>query len=82
MNTYNQLKDNFELLGLNRIKDNLSTYIDMINDGSKSLIDALYELSQKELDFKRDKLLQAVLKSQIFHLSKRLMSLIFLISLL
>ena len=72
MNTYNELKDNFEILGLNQFKDNLSTYIDMVNDGKKSLIDALCELSQKELDFKRQQAITSCVKVANFPFIKEI----------
>lgn len=45
MNTYNSLINNLEALELNRIKENIDKFLDMIADGSKTALDALYELT-------------------------------------
>ena len=45
---YIRLTNNLEALKLYTIKENLPAYIDMINDGSKTTIDALYELTEKK----------------------------------
>lgn len=52
---YVKLINNLEALKLNTIKENLPTYIDMINEGTKTTIDALYELTEKRNEFKRTK---------------------------
>lgn len=44
-----------KVLELFTIKENLPNYIDMINSGEKSTIDALYELTEKEMDLKEKK---------------------------
>ena len=49
---YIRLTNNLEALKLYTIKENLPAYIDMINDGSKTTIDALYELTEKEMNLK------------------------------
>ena len=36
MNTYNSLINNLETLELNRIKENIDQFLDMIADGSKT----------------------------------------------
>ena len=46
---------NLESLKLFSIKENLPNYIDMINSGEKSTVDALYELTEKEMDLKEKK---------------------------
>ena len=49
---YIKLLNNLETLKLCTIRDNLSQYIDLINEGTKTTVDALYELMEKEVDFK------------------------------
>lgn len=49
MNNYNKLLNNLETLKLNRIKDNMDQYIDLINKKEKNLIDSLYELTNLEI---------------------------------
>ncbi len=53
--TYNKLLNNLDLLKLNTFRNNLSQYIDMINAGDKSIIEALYELTEKEKRFRDEK---------------------------
>lgn len=52
---YVKLLNNLETLNLYTIKDNLSSYIDMINNGDKTTIDALYELTEKEMNIKEQR---------------------------
>ena len=44
-NNYNKLMNNLESLNLNMFKANLSTYLEYMENGSKTVIDILYELS-------------------------------------
>lgn len=53
MNTYNNLINNLEKLELLRFKENIDTYLDMIADGEKTALDALYELTDSEIDFRK-----------------------------
>lgn len=52
---YNQLLNNLEKLKLYKIRDYLPKYIDEINKNDISFIDALYELTEKEIDFQADR---------------------------
>lgn len=52
MNLHNQLTNNLEELGLNRIKEQLDTYLDLVADGKKTMLEALYELSEMEMKFR------------------------------
>ena len=54
MNKYNILINNLETLKLHSIKENISAYLDMIADGKKTALDALYELSEKELGYRKE----------------------------
>ena len=49
MNNYNKLINNLEYLNLIKIKDNIGTYIDLVNDKTKNFVDALYELTNTEI---------------------------------
>ena len=53
MNTYNNLINNLEALELFRFKENIDTYLDMIADGEKTALDALCELTDSEIDFRK-----------------------------
>ena len=53
MNTYNNLINNLETLELFRFKENIDTYLDMIAGGEKTALDALCELTESEIDFRK-----------------------------
>ena len=74
MGTYNQVVDNLDDLGLIKIKENLSSYIDMINVGDKSVLDALYELTEKEKCFKREMAIRSCVKVANFPYLKEISS--------
>jgi len=54
MNNYNAMVNNLETLELTRIRENIDRYMDMITEGSKTLVDALYELTEQELGYRMD----------------------------
>lgn len=75
---YIKLSNNLESLKLFTIKENLPNYIDMINSGEKSTVDALYELTEKEMDLKeKKKPSKPVCTQPDFHSRKQSMTLIF-----
>lgn len=61
MNNYTALINNLDALELVRIKENIGKYIDIITDGSKTSVDALYELTQMEISFS----MEAVIKGNV-----------------
>ena len=67
MNTYNSLINNLEELELNRFRENIDTYLDMIASGEKTALDAIYELTRSELDFRKQQAKKVLLRLQIFH---------------
>lgn len=52
MSNYTKLMNNLEELKLERIKENLDTYVDLVNSKEKDMVDALYELTRLELQLK------------------------------
>lgn len=52
---YNQVINNLEKLKLDKMRSYLSTYLDEINKNNICFIDALYELTQKEIEFKEQR---------------------------
>lgn len=52
---YNQVINNLQKLKLDKMSSYLSTYLDEINKNNISFIDALYELTQKEIEFKEQR---------------------------
>ena len=55
MNNYNKLLNNLETLKLNKIRENIDEYIDLINNKKKSFIDSLYELTNFEINVMEEK---------------------------
>ena len=55
MNNYGKLLNNLEYLNLTTIKNNLDKYIDLFNDKEKSFVDSLYELTNLEVNFVKEK---------------------------
>lgn len=72
MNNYVKLLNNLEELSLNNIKMNLDKYIEMINSQDKSIVDALYELSNFEISAKQDRAKIACVKVANFPFIKTL----------
>lgn len=62
MNTYNNLINNLEALELFRFKENIDTYLDMIADGEKTALDALCELTDSEIDFRKQQTITGCVK--------------------
>ena len=62
MNTYNSLINNLEALELHRFRENIDTYLDMIASGEKTALDALYELTNSEMDFRKNQAIQGCVK--------------------
>ncbi|WP_041589255.1 IS21-like element helper ATPase IstB [Thermoanaerobacter wiegelii] len=61
-----------EELGLNNIKNNIDMYLNLIKSGEKSVIDALYELSNLEIKSKQEKAILACVKVANFPFLKEL----------
>ena len=72
MNNYNKLINNLETLGLIKTSQLLDKYIDSINDGSKTIIDALYELSESECSLRAERAMNACVKVANFPFIKTL----------
>ena len=62
MNTYNSLINNLEALELHRFRENVDTYLDMIASSEKTALDALYELTNSEMDFRKNQAIQGCVK--------------------
>ena len=57
MNNYKKLINNLETLKLFKFKDKLDDYIDLINNKQKTIIDAIYELTELEIDSLKEKMI-------------------------
>lgn len=62
MNNYQNLCNNLKELKLNQISINLDEYIDKVNEGKISIVDALYELTSKEIEVKNFNAMNAMVK--------------------
>lgn len=69
---YVKLTNNLEALNLETIKENLSSYIDMMTSGEKTPVDALYELTEKEMAFKEARAIKACVHTAGFPFNKTL----------
>lgn len=72
MNNYNALINNLEDLELIRMRENIDKYIDMVTEGSKTLVDALYELSEQEVSFRKDAVIKGNVKVANFPFIKEI----------
>ena len=50
MSNYIKLTNNLEALKLERVNENLDKYIELINKKEKGVVDALYELTNLEIE--------------------------------
>lgn len=55
MNNYNKLLNNLETLKLLRMRDSIDDYIDLVNNKKKDITEALYELTNLEIEMLKEK---------------------------
>ncbi|MCT4545215.1 MAG: IS21-like element helper ATPase IstB [Vallitalea sp.] len=72
MSRYQKLLENLDKLKLTQMKIHVSDYIDKINDDKLSVVDALYELTEKEIDIKDYNATNAMIKVAGFPYLKEL----------
>ncbi len=72
MNYYNRLLNNLETLKLHKIKDNLDSYIDLINNKKKDIVEALYELTNFEIEYLNDMAIYGCVRTANFPYQKTL----------
>ena len=66
MNNYNKLLNNLEILKLEKIKENIDQYIDLINNKKKDVVDALYELTNLEIELRNEKAIYGCVRTAGF----------------
>ena len=66
MNNYNKLKNNFDEIGLLTFNQNLDYFIDKVNSCELSFVDSLYEMTQKEKDFRQERVDRSMIKTAHF----------------
>ncbi|NLP17406.1 MAG: ATP-binding protein [Clostridiales bacterium] len=72
MTNYTKLLNGLDNLEMYLIKENLDTYIKLVNSGEKSVVDALYELVEIELAQKRIRAINGCIKVANFPFFKTL----------
>ena len=55
MSNYIKLINNLEVLQLEKIKQNLDQYVDLINNKKKDVVESLYELTNLEIELRNEK---------------------------
>ena len=69
---YPHLINNLETLELFRFKENIDTYLDMIAEGEKTALDALCELTESEIDFRKQQVITGCVKVANFPFLKEI----------
>lgn len=64
--------NNLETLELHRFKENLDSYLDMIASGEKTSLDAMYELTTSEMDFRTQQAIKGCVKVAHFPFLKEI----------
>ena len=72
MNNYNKLINNLETLKLYKFKDNLDSYIDLINNKKKDIVESLYELTNYEIEHLNDMAIYGCVRTANFPYQKTL----------
>ena len=71
-NNLNKLLNNLETLKLIGLRQNLESYIEMMNRGEKNLIDGLFELSEIEMELRNKRAMNACVRVANFPFLKTL----------
>jgi DNA replication protein DnaC len=66
MSNYIKLINHLEILELKKIRECLDYYIDQDNQDELSLVDALYEMTSKEIELRQDRAINACVKTANF----------------
>ena len=66
MSNYIKLTNNLEVLRLERIKENLDKYIELINKKEKDVVDALYELTNLEIELMNERAIYGCVRTAGF----------------
>lgn len=72
MSNYNKLLNNFEKLKLDKIKQLYPNYIETISKGEFTLTDALYELTEKEIEYRDERASQIQITVSAFPYKKEI----------
>ena len=72
MNNYNKLLNNFEILKMDKMKELYPYYIEKITKENFTLTDALYELTNKEIDYRDERASQIQITVSAFPYKKEI----------
>lgn len=72
MNNYNKLLNNFEKLKLDKIKELYPNYVEIISKGNYTFTDALYELTEKEIEYRNERASQIQITVSAFPYKKEI----------
>lgn len=72
MNNYNKLLNNFSKLKLDKIKELYPYYIEKVNKENFSLTDALYDLTEKEIEYRDERASQIQITVSAFPYKKEI----------
>ena len=72
MSNYVKLTNNLEILKLEKVKENIDQYIDLINNKKKDIVDALYELTSLEIELRNEKAIYGCVRTAGFPFLKTL----------
>ncbi len=72
MNNYNALINNLDALELVKIRENIDKYINLITEGSKTLVDAFYEMTTQELGYRTEAAIKGNVKVSNFPFIKEI----------
>ncbi|HBF68687.1 MAG TPA: hypothetical protein DDW20_05170 [Firmicutes bacterium] len=66
MSNYIKLINNFDALKLMTFRSNIDAFIDEVNSNKSNLVDALYSLTEKEMNFRQDRVNKAMIITSHF----------------
>ena len=66
MSNYTKLINNLETLKLERIKDNVDKYIELINKKEKDVVESLYELTNLEMELMNERAIYGCVRTAAF----------------
>lgn len=59
---YHKLVNNLEVLKLDKIREHIDTYITLVTEGKKGIVDTLYELTSYEMDLREQRAMNACVR--------------------
>lgn len=66
MSNYNKPLNNIDSLNLYTFRANIDTFIDGVNGGKLDLVDGLYNLTEKEMDFRQERVNRSMIRTSHF----------------